>query len=99
MKKLHLFADWKEGINNFFGRRSAQSYLKGNQFAMAVSGSGGSACGAGGNKPAPKPSACGAGDDKPASKPSSCGSACGAGGDKPASKPSACGSACGAGKK
>lgn len=76
MNNLQFLSDWKEGVSSFIGKRSAQSYFGVNRLAMATS----SACGAGDDKPAPKPSACGAGDDdKPEPKPTACGSACGAG--------------------
>lgn len=88
MAKLNMLAAWS-GINEFFGKRSAQSYFNSPKVAFAVSGACGSACGS-----------CD-GEDKPKKKPSACGSACGAGGgdSKPEKKPSACGSACGAGDK
>lgn len=63
MAKITMLNAWS-GNGEFFGRRSAQGYLSANKASFAVSGS----CG----------SACGAGDDKDP-KPSSCGSACGAG--------------------
>ncbi|MHC1681421.1 MAG: ACGX-repeat peptide [Clostridiaceae bacterium] len=63
MAKLNMLNAWS-GNSNFFSKRSAQGYLNSGKVSY-VSGS----CG----------SACGAGDDKPDSKPSSCGSACGAG--------------------
>jgi len=73
MGKLNLLNGWA-GIENYFSRRSAQSYLNSNQMAMTASGCS-SSCGSGDAKP--QPSACGAGDDNQP-KPS----ACGAGDDK-----------------
>ena len=73
MGKLNLLNGWA-GIENYFSRRSAQSYLNSNQMAMPASGCS-SSCGSGDDKP--QPSACGAGDDSQP-KPS----ACGAGDDK-----------------
>jgi ACGX-repeat protein len=89
MSKLNVLDAWKNGVSNFFGGRSAQGYLNRPAFAMASSGSCGSACGAGDK------------DEKKEEKPSACGSACGAGDkdEKKEEKPSACGSACGAGDK
>ena len=63
MAKINMLNAWS-GNSEFFGRRSAQGYLNSGKASFAVSGS----CG----------SACGAGDDKDP-KPSACGSACGAG--------------------
>jgi hypothetical protein len=78
MNKLNALNEWADKASAFFAPKSAQGYL---QPAMAVAGSCGSSCGAGGDKPKEEP------------KPSACGSACGAGDDKPAEepKPSACG--------
>lgn len=77
MGKLNLLNGWT-GINSYFSRRSAQSYLNSTQMVMATSG-GSSSCGSGDAKP--QPSACGAGDDNQP-KPSACGSSCGAGDGK-----------------
>lgn len=66
MKNLQFLSDWKEGTNRFIGKRSAQSYMGANQYAMVNSGACGSSCGTGD-------------DDKPETKPTACGSACGAG--------------------
>lgn len=52
-------------IDNFTPKRTAQSYLCSSEETGKPSG----ACG----------SACGAGDEKPEPKPAACGSACGAG--------------------
>lgn len=65
MSKINALNGWSES-NNFFGRRSAQSYFNSSN-SFAVSGSCGSACGAGD------------GDKDPEPKPTACGSACGAG--------------------
>lgn len=67
-------------MSNYYAPTSAQGYMNADA-AYSAMGS----------------SACGAGDEKPAEKPSACGSSCGAGDEKPAEKPSACGSSCGAG--
>jgi len=64
MAKINMLNGWS-GHSEFSGRRSAQGYLNAGKAAFAVSGS----CG----------SACGAGDDNKDPKPSACGSACGAG--------------------
>lgn len=65
MGKINKLNGWSRN-SDFFGKRSAQSYFNaGNSFA--VSGSCGSACGAGD------------GDKNPDPKPTACGSACGAG--------------------
>ena len=72
-------------INNGAVKHTAQAYL----CAMAENETPSGACG----------SACGAGDEKPTPKPAACGSACGAGDEKPTPKPAACGSACGVGEK
>lgn len=61
MSKLGILNAWNEGASNFLSKNSAQSYMG----AMATIGT----CG----------SACGAGDEQPAPKPTACGSACGAG--------------------
>lgn len=66
MAKLNKLNGWS-GANEFFGKRSAQSYFNTGKAAFAVSGACGSACGAGDGKPEEEP------------KPSACGSACGAG--------------------
>jgi ACGX-repeat protein len=89
MTKIDMLAGWS-GNNDFFGKRSAQSYFKAPNLTNVVSGGCGSACGTGdGDRKKEEP------------KPSACGSACGAGDadSQPAEeqKPSACGSACGAG--
>lgn len=89
MSKLNFLNGWA-GVNSYFSRRSAQSYLGANQFAFAASGCG-SSCGSDDSKP--QPSACGAGDDGKQTPPAS---ACGAGDDKE-QKPSSCGSGCGTG--
>jgi hypothetical protein len=70
MNTLEMLDSWK-GDSVFSAKRSAQSYFKVNQTAMATSGACGSACGADDDgKPNPKPSACGTGDDgKPNPKP------------------------------
>lgn len=68
MGKLNLLNGWAS-IENYFSRRSAQSYLNSNQMAMAASGCS-SSCGSDDAKP--QPSACGAGDDNQ-SQPSACG--------------------------
>lgn len=68
MSKLNLLNGWSS-IENYFSRRSAQSYLNSNQMAMAASGCS-SSCGSNDGKP--QPSACGAGDDSQP-KPSACG--------------------------
>jgi len=73
MSKLGKLDVWKNGISSFFSKSSAQGYMGVNRLEMATSGAFGSSCGAGDDKPAPKPSACGAGDGKPAPKPSACG--------------------------
>ena len=72
-------------IINSAVKHTAQAYL----CAEAENGTPSGACG----------SACGAGDEKPEPKPAACGSACGAGDEKSEPKPAACGSACGAGEK
>ncbi|MDR1620069.1 MAG: hypothetical protein LBS18_05355, partial [Clostridiales bacterium] len=56
MSKLNVLDAWKEGVSKFFSPKSAQGFM---QPAMAVAGSCGSSCGAGGDKPKeePKPSA------------------------------------------
>jgi ACGX-repeat protein len=64
MAKISMLNAWG-GNKEFFGKRSAQGYLNSGKTSFAVSGS----CG----------SACGAGDDNKDPKPSACGSACGAG--------------------
>ena len=66
MTKINSLNAWS-GNSGFSGRRSAQSYFKSNA-VFSVSGSCGSACGAGDEEPKPdstpdpKPSACGAGE-------------------------------------
>lgn len=65
MSKLNSLNSWS-GNKGFFLGTSAQSYFNGSSVA-AVSGSCGSACGAGDGQP------------KPDEKPSACGSSCGAG--------------------
>lgn len=105
LERLNAWA----GGGDYSARTSVQGYLGQTGLIRAAAGNGGSACGAEGDKPKPKPgacgSSCGAGDEKPKPKPSACGagddkpkpSACGAGDWKPKPKPSACGSSCGAG--
>lgn len=68
MGKLNLLNGWAS-IENYFSRRSAQSYLNSNQMAMAASGCSSSY---GSDDAKPQPSACGAGDDNQ-SQPSACG--------------------------
>ncbi len=76
MSKLNVLNGWGK-MENYFSRRSAQSFMSSNQMAFATSGCG-SSCGSDDDsKPA---SACGASDDEP--KPSACGSSCGASDDK-----------------
>jgi ACGX-repeat protein len=67
MSRLNTLSEWTNKASNFFAPRSAQGYL---QPAMAATGSCGSSCGAGDDKPQEEP------------KPSACDSSCGAGDDK-----------------
>jgi ACGX-repeat protein len=68
MAKFNMLNEWS-GNNEFFGKRSAQSYFNSGKASFAVSGACGSACGAGDGEDKPNPDP----------KPSACGSACGAG--------------------